>query len=196
MNYSFEYIDIILLAMIAGFIFLRLRGILGKRTGNEENIDSGFSHDFSAEKILKNKLEQSVFDEKAKENFLKGAKIAYEAIIINFASGNLKNIKYLLDKKVFEQFNEALKEREKKGHKSETTFIGINSASIKEHNKINNIIEVTVDFVSEIISCVKDKDNKILSGDPEKVKKVFDTWKFSKNSKSNSPNWLLTDTQI
>ena len=196
MNYSFEYIDIILLAMIAGFIFLRLRGILGKRTRHEENIDSRFSHDFSAEKILKNKLEQSVFDEIAKENFLKGAKIAYETIITNFASGNLKNIKYLLDKKVLEQFNNALKEREKKEHKSETTFIDINSASIKEHNKINNIIEVTVDFVSEIISCVKDKDNQILSGDPEKVKKVFDTWKFSKNSKSNSSNWLLIDTQI
>ena len=196
MNYSFEYIDIILLAMIAGFIFLRLRGILGKRTRHEENIDSRFSHDFSAEKILKNKLEQSVFDEIAKENFLKGAKIAYETIITNFASGNLKNIKYLLDKKVLEQFNNALKEREKKEHKSETTFIDINSASIKEHNKINNIIEVTVDFVSEIISCVKDKDNQILSGDPEKVKKVFDTWKFSKNSKSNSSNWLLIDTQL
>ena len=196
MNYSFEYIDIILLAMIAGFIFLRLRGILGKRTRHEENIDSRFSHDFSAEKILKNKLEQSVFDEKAKENFLEGAKIAYETIITNFASGNLKNIKYLLDNKVFEQFNDALKEREKKERKFETTFIGINSASIKEHNKINNIIEVTVDFVSEIISCVKDKDNQILSGDPEKVKKVFDTWKFSKNSKSNNPNWLLIDTQI
>jgi len=196
MNYSFEYIDIILLAMIAGFIFLRLRGILGKKTEHEENIDSSFSHDFSAEKILKNKLEQSVFDEKAKENFLEGAKIAYETIITNFASGNLKNIKYLLDNKVFEQFNDALKEREKKEHKSETTFIGINSASIKEHNKINNIIEVTVDFVSEIISCVKDKDNKILSGDPKKVKKAFDTWKFSKNSKSNNQNWLLTDTQI
>ena len=196
MNYSFEYIVIILLAMIAGFIFLRLRGILVKRTGHEKNIDSRFSHDFSAEKILKNKLEQSVFDEKAKENFLEGAKIAYETIITNFASGNLINIKYLLDNKVFEQFNDALKEREKKEHKSETTFIGINSASIKEHNKINNIIEVTVDFVSEIISCVKDKDNKILSGDPKKVKKAFDTWKFSKNSKSNNQNWLLTDTQI
>ena len=196
MNYSFEYIDIILLAMIAGFIFLRLRGILGKRTGQEENIDSNFSQDFSAEKILKNKLEQSVFDEKAKENFLEGAKIAYETIITNFASGNLKNIKYLLDNKVFEQFNDALKEREKKERKFETTFIGINSASIKKHNKINNIIEVTVDFVSEIISCVKDKDNQILSGDSEKVKKVFDTWKFSKNSKSNNPNWLLIDTQI
>ena len=196
MNYSFEYIDIILLAMIAGFIFLRLRGILGKRTESEENINSNFPQDFTSENILKNKLEKKDFDEKAKEDFLKGAKVAYETIITNFSSGNLKNIKYLLDKKVFEQFNNALKEREKKEYKSETTFIGISSASIKEHNKINNIIEVTVDFVSEIISCVKDKDNKILSGDPEKVKKVFDTWKFKKDQRSNNPNWLLIDTQI
>ena len=196
MNYSFEYIDIILLAMIAGFIFLRLRGILGKRTGHKESIDSNFSHDFLAEKKLKNKPDQIIFDEKAKEAFLKGAKIAYETVVTNFASGNLKSIKYLLDKKVFDQFNEALKERENKGHMSETTFVGIDSASIKEHNKINSILEVTVDFVSEIISCVKDKDNKILSGDPEKVKKVFDTWKFKKDQRSNNPNWLLIDTQI
>ena len=196
MNYSFEYIDIILLAMIAGFIFLRLRGILGKRTGHEDNVDPNFAQDFSSEKILKNKLEKADFDEKAKEDFLKGAKIAYETIITNFASGNLKNIKYLLDKKVFDQFNEALKEKKSKGYKSETTFIGISSASIKEHNTLNNIIEVTVDYVSEIISCVKDRDNKILSGDPEKVRKVFDTWKFSKDPRSNNPNWLLIDTQI
>ena len=196
MNYSFEYIDIILLAMIAGFIFLRLRGILGKRTGHEENLDSSFAHDFALEKKLKKKATVSNFDEKTKESFLQGAKIAYETIITSFALGNLKNIKYLLGKKVFEQFSEALKERENKGYKSETTFIGISSASIKEHNKVNNIIVVTVDFVSEIISCVKDKDNKILSGDPEKVKKVSDTWKFSKDPRSNNPNWLLVDTQI
>ena len=196
MNYSFEYIDIILLAMIAGFIFLRLRGILGRRTGHKESVDSNFPHDFLAEKKLKNKSDQIIFDEKAKEVFLKGAKIAYETVITNFASGNLKSIKYLLDKKVFDQFNESLRERENKGYMSETTFVGIDSALIKEHNKVNNILEVTVDFVSEIISCIKDKDNKILSGDSEKVKKVFDTWKFKKDSRSNNPNWLLIDTQI
>tara|TARA_Y100000590_G_scaffold10889_1_gene13414 strand:+ start:317 stop:907 length:591 start_codon:yes stop_codon:yes gene_type:complete len=196
MNYSFEYIDIILLAMIAGFIFLRLRGILGRRTGHEENIDSSFQHDFLKEKKIKDQSDKIDFDETAKEDFLKGAKIAYETIITNFASGNLKSIKYLLDKKVFDQFNEALKERKNKGHISETTFIGVDSASIKEHNKMNDIIEVTVDFVSEIISCVKDKNNQILSGDPGKVRKVFDTWKFVKDSKSGNPNWLLIDTQI
>ena len=196
MNYSFEYIDIILLAMIAGFIFLRLRGILGKKTGHEENLNSSFSHDLPTKEILKNKLNLSNFDQEAKENFLKGAKIAYETIIIAFASGNLKNIRSLLGKKVFDQFSEAVKVRENEGHISETTFIGVNSASIKEHKKINNILEVTVDFVSEIISCVKDKNNKILSGDTNKVKKVFDTWIFSKDSRSSNPNWLLIDTQI
>ena len=196
MNYSFEYIDIILLAMIACFIFLRLRGILGRRTGHDKNIDSSFSHDFSPEKILKDKLNESTFDEGAKNNFLEGAKIAYERIITDFASGNLKNIKSLLSKKVFDEFDEALKDRKKNGYTSKTIFIGINSALIKHHKEINNILEVTVDFISEIISCVKDNNNKIISGDPEKSKKVFDTWKFSKDSRSNNPNWLLTDTQI
>ena len=196
MNHSFEYIDIILLAMIAGFIFLRLRGILGRRTEHEENLDAKFPSNFQTEKILKEKSNKFNFDEKTKNDFLKGAKIAYERIIIDFASGSLKNIKSLLSKKVFDQFNEAVKERKKNGYTSKTIFIGINSALIKEHQQINNILEVTVDFISEIISCVKDNNNKIISGDPEKSKKVFDTWKFSKDSRSNNPNWLLTDTQI
>ena len=196
MSNSFEYIDIILLAMIAGFIFLRLRGILGRRTGHEKNLDANFSSNFQTEKTLKEKTNKFSFDEKAKDDFLKGAKIAYENIIIDFASGNLKNIKSLLSKKVFDQFNEAVKERKKNGYTSKTIFIGINSALIKEHKQINNIIEVTVDFISEIISSVKDNNDKIISGNPEKSKKVFDTWKFSKDPKSNNPNWLLTDTQI
>ena len=133
---------------------------------------------------------------RSKNDFLKGAQIAYERIITDFASGNLKNIKSLLSKKVFDQFNEALKERKKSVYISKTIFIGINSALIKEHQQINNILEVTVDFISEIISCVKDNNDKIISGDSEKSKKVFDTWKFSKDSRSNNPNWLLTDTQI
>jgi len=195
MNYSFEYIDIILLAMIAGFIFLRLRGILGKKTGYEQDVSSSFPHDFATKKN-ETKLDVNNFNESAKKEFIKGAKIAYESIITNFASGNLKEIKYLLDKKIFDQFDEAIKERNKKGLFSETTFIGINSADIKDQEQNNNILEVTVNFVSEIISCVKDKDKKIISGDPDTIKKVYDTWKFSRDSRSTSPNWLLIDTQV
>ena len=195
MNYSFEYIDIILLAMIAGFIFLRLRGILGKKTGFKQDISTSFPHDFSVKKNEK-MLDANNFNEVAKKEFINGAKIAYEAIITNFASGNLKEIKYLLHKKIFDQFDEAIKERNNKELFSETTFIGINSADVKEHKQNNNMLEVTVNFVSEIISCVKDKDKKIISGDPDTIKKVYDTWKFSRDSRSTSPNWLLIDTQV
>ena len=194
MNYSFEYIDIILLAMIAGFIFLRLRGILGKKTGFEEDIDSSFAHEAPPAKPRAD-LNANTFDENAKKEFVKGAKIAYETIITNFANGKLKDVKSLLDKNVYQQFEEAIKDRDAKNYSSETTFIGINSAEVKNHQQNKNMLEVTIEFVSEIISCVKDKDNKIVSGDPEKIKKVLDTWKFSKDSRSSNPNWLLIDTQ-
>ena len=194
MSYSFEYIDIILLAMIAGFIFLRLRGILGKKTGFEEDIDSSFAHEAPQVNPIVD-LNAKTFDENAKKEFVKGAQIAYETIITNFARGTLKDIKSLLGKSVYQQFEDAIKDRQSKKLSSETTFIGINSAEVKQHEQNKNMLEVTVEFVSEIISCVKDKDNKVVSGDPEKIKKVLDTWKFSKDSKSTNPNWLLIDTQ-
>jgi len=194
MSYSFEYIDIILLAMIAGFIFLRLRGILGKKTGYEENVQNTFPQDISETK-LKNDLKVDSFDEKAKTDFLSGAKVAYETIITNFSKGQLKDIKSLLDKNIYNQFDDAIKDRKAKNISSETTFIGVNSAEIKEHSQNKNILEVTVEFVSEIISCIKDKNNKVISGDPETVKKVHDIWKFSKDIRSPNPNWFLIDTQ-
>ncbi len=194
MNYSFEYIDIILLAMIAGFIFLRLRGILGRKSEFENKVTTEFKPEFVKETIKKNFKEES-FDDAAKSNFLKGAKIAYENIVTSFSAGNLSGVKNLLDKKIYDQFQDALKDRKKNDEISEMTFIGINLAEIKNHENNNGFLEVKVDFESEIISCVKSKDNKIISGDPKKVKKVFDTWKFSKDIKSNNPNWLLIATE-
>ena len=195
MNYSFEYIDIILLAMIAGFIFLRLRGILGKKSGYEDDLSTSFPQEYQ-NKVKEKKLNTDTFDETQKKEFLKGANIAYETIITSFAKGNISEVKYLLDQSVFEQFKTAIKERNNKGYTSETTFIGINSSEIKSHDVKNNFLEVTVDFVSEIISSIKDKDKNIVSGNPDKIKKVHDTWKFSKDIKSTSPNWLLVDTQV
>ena len=195
MNYSFEYIDIILLAMIAGFIFLRLRGILGKKTGHEEDIGSSFVHDFDFKKPMVKK-EVYEFDDDAKKEFLKGAQIAYETIITSFASGKISEIKTLLNKDVYNSFNEAIKERSTKELKNETTFIGINSAEIKEHNQSNDLLEVSVNFISEIITCIKDKENKIISGDPQKIKRVNDTWMFSRNIRSQKPNWQLVKTEV
>ena len=195
MNYSFEYIDIILLAMIAGFIFLRLRGISGKKTGYEDDVTTSFPHDFQPKK-RKTNVDLNEFDDAQKKEFLKGANIAYETIITNFSKGNLKDIKNLLDNRVYEEFKQAIKERNSKGHISDTTFIGINSSNIKDHKQNNNFLEVTVDFVSEIISSIKDGEKKIISGNPDKIKKVYDTWKFKKDVTNNNPNWLLIDTQV
>ena len=142
------------------------------------------------------KLNANNFNEEAKKEFIMGAKIAYENIITSFANGNIKDVKNLLDKNVFDQFDEAIKDRKSKGLLPDTTFVGINSAFIKDHKQNNNMLEVTVDFVSEIITCVRDKHKNIMSGDPDKVKKVHDTWKFSRDSRSSNPNWLLIDTQV
>jgi predicted lipid-binding transport protein (Tim44 family) len=195
MTYSFEYIDIILLAMIAGFIFLRLRGILGKRTGFEGKAQPQF------DKILKEAAGKQApvketFDENAQKEFLKGAKIAYETIITDFSDNDnkLTTSKPLLNKEIFHQFNNALKERSDRGHYAEITFIGINSATIKEHKKLEKILNVTVEFVAEVITCIKDKDKKIISGDPEKIKKIYDTWVFSRDTTSVNPNWQLVNT--
>ena len=196
MNYSFEYIDIILLAMIAGFIFLRLRGILGKRTGFDGEASSQFDKLVNNVQTEKKVIQKEDFNEVAQKEFLKGAKIAYETIITDFSDNDNKLIssKPLLSKKIYDQFNEALKERSNRGHYAEITFIGVNSAKIKEHKKINKILNVTVDFVSEIITCIKDKDKKIVSGDPDKIKKIYDTWVFSRDTSNNNPNWQLVDT--
>ena len=195
MNYSFEYIDIILLAMIAGFIFLRLRGILGKRTGYEGKTPPQFQEVLKNINVEKKVKQSDKFDEASKEEFLKGAKIAYETIITDFSDNDnrLTTSKPLLSKKIYDQFNEALKERNSKGHYAEITFIGINSALIKEHKKTNIILQVTVDFVGEVITCIKDREKKIISGNPEKIKKIYDTWIFSRDTKSNNPNWQLVD---
>ena len=195
MNYSFEYIDIILLAMIAGFIFLRLRGILGKRTGFEGKSAPQFQEILKkVDPKIKTK-ENLNFDESAQKEFLKGAKIAYETIITDFSDDDNKLVQSnpLLSKKIHDQFNEALKERNKRGHFAEITFIGVNSANIKNHKKENSILKVTVDFVGEVITCIRDKNKKIVSGDPEKIKKIYDTWVFSRDIRSSNPNWQLVD---
>ena len=195
MNYSLEYIDIILLAMIAGFIFLRLRGILGRKTGFEGKLSPQFEKKFEKVNIKSKSLNEN-FDEEAQKDFLNGAKIAYETIITDFSDSDnkLTASKPLLGKKIYDQFKAALKEREAKGNYAEITFIGIKSAIIKTHKKVENSFEVTVDFVSEIITCIKDKDKKIIHGDAKKIKTVYDTWVFSKDINSTSPNWLLIDT--
>ena len=199
MNNSFEYLDIILLAMIAGFIILRLRGILGRKTGHEKKV---FRNPFN-KKITQRDTEKKVvnlssnnLDDVTREQFIKGAKTAYEMIITSFAKGDKNTLKPLLNKEIYRNFSDEIDHRKKEKLKSELTFVGVKSAEIKNFEKKDNIYIFTVNFVSEIITCKKDKNNKVIEGNPDIIKTVNDVWKFSKNMWSNNPNWYLVETQV
>ena len=197
MGNQFSFIDIILLAMFAGFIILRLRNILGRKTGHQGKPTGGyFPKGMEVLKDIENNeaIRTGNVAEETKKQFLKGANIAYEQIITSFANGDKKSLKGLLGKGLFNDFSEVIDKRSKKELKYETTFIGLKSSKILEFKKIENIYKVTVDFVSEIITCVKDKNNKIIEGNPDTIKTVNDVWKFSKNMWSHDPTWYLVET--
>ena len=197
MSSTFEFVDIILLAMLAGFIILRLKNILGRRTGHEGKITNRyFSRGAGVLKDIENNeaIKTGNVGEEARKQFLEGAEIAYEQIITSFTKGDKKSLKPLLGKSLFDDFAEVIDERRKKELKYETTFIGVKSSKILEFKKIENIYKVTVNFVSEIITCAKDKNNQIVEGNPDLIKTVNDVWKFSKNMWSQDPTWYLVET--
>ena len=194
---QFGFIDIILLAMFAGFIILRLRNILGRKTGHQgKPITRYFPKRMEVIKDIENNeaIKEGSVNEETKKQFLKGADVAYEQIITSFAKGDKKSLKGLLGKKLFNDFSEVIDDRKKKELKYETTFIGLKSSKILEFKKIENIYKVTVSFVSEIITCVKNKNNQLIEGNPDTIKTVNDVWKFSKNMWSQDPTWYLVES--
>jgi predicted lipid-binding transport protein (Tim44 family) len=195
MSNSFGYIDIILLGMIAGFIILRLRSILGRKTGHEPKayqnfVEKKFSMPTQDAEPKNQNFE--TLDGKNKKEFLKGAEIAYETILTSFANGDLKKLRNLLTTTMNSNFSSAIEARNKEKVKSEFTFIGIKESSVEKYEKVNDDLSATVKFVAEVIS-VKKKDNKIIEGNPDKIKFVTDIWKFSRNIKNKSPNWHLAE---
>ena len=196
MSNNFGYLDIILLGMIAGFIILRLRSILGRKTGHESKVYPNFAEkNFSMPKQESEPVKQNlnVLEGKNKKEFLKGAEIAYESILTAFSNGDLIKLKALLSSNMFSNFSEALKARNKENIKSEFTFIGVKESSVEKYEKIKDNLFATVKFVAEVISVKRDKDNKIIEGNPDKIKFVTDSWKFTRNIKSKGPNWYLSE---
>ena len=196
MSNSFGYIDIILLGMIAGFIILRLRSILGRKTGHESKVYPGFAEkEFNIPKNEAKPVKQNldILEGKDKKEFLRGAEIAYESILTSFSTGDLIKLKSLLSSNMFSNFSEAIKSRNKDGIKSEFTFIGVKESSVEKYEKISNNLFATVKFIAEVISVKKDKDDKIIEGNPDKIKFVTDSWKFTRNIKQKDPNWYLSE---
>ena len=197
MSNNFGYLDLILLAMIAGFIILRLRNVLGRKTGHESKVVSNLSEKKFEEfkKTIKLKKQPTEFDTNQKKQFLEGAEIAYETIINSFAKGDKKSLKDLVTEEMNKNFESAIEERNSKNIKSELTFIGIKSSTIEKFEKTAEALFFTVKFISEIISIKKDKDNNVIEGDPNKIKTVIDRWKFTRKISSMNPNWYLAETK-
>jgi predicted lipid-binding transport protein (Tim44 family) len=193
MSENFGYIDIILLAMLAGFIFLRLRNVLGKGADNSP-IKSEFvnraEENFSFVNEVKEKSKELTFDE---DSFKKGAEYAYEMIINSFANGDKKTLKTLLTKKLYDDFEKIIDERNEKKLKSDLTFVGIQKLSIDKVSNIETKYKVTARFISQIITCLRDEQGNVVEGDPEKTKVTTDVWSFERDLKDKDPTWYLSE---
>jgi predicted lipid-binding transport protein (Tim44 family) len=231
MNENFP-IDIILFAMIAVFLVLRLRSVLGRRDGHEgdghrdpfnqpdvsEREDSNIvqlsekskSQDFvnqqneTAEKKAPKEEPSSIpgindirkaapaFSE---EEFLSGAKLAFEMILGAFAVGDVAALRPLLNSEVMANFKHVIKDREDNEYTQENSLIGIKEAEIVEASVDKNTANVTVKFVSDQVNVTRDKDGDAIEGDPKTVTQIIDFWTFSHKTKSRNPNWVLIATR-
>ncbi len=129
------------------------------------------------------------------DTFLKGARAAYEIIVTAFAEGNRKTLKGLLSREVYEGFAGAISDRESRGEQVDQSFVGIKSADIVEAELKNRAAQVTVKFVSELISATRDRGGEVVTGDPKRIKEVTDIWTFAREVDSRDPNWRLVATQ-
>ena len=129
------------------------------------------------------------------DSFLKGARAAYELIVTAFAEGNRKTLKSLLSREVYDGFAGAIADREGRGEQVDQSFVGIKSADIVEAELKNGSANVTIKFVSELISATRDKAGEVVTGDPKRIKEVTDIWTFARETSSRDPNWKLIATQ-
>ena len=202
MSEAFQYIDILILAIIAGIVLLRLRSVLGRRTGHEKTDKTSYNYETpqtsQEEKVIpiepktsSSKREDGWFDN---DDFLRGAANAYETIVTNFENGNKDALKSLLSDEVLNSFSSVIDERNSKNETVEFNFIGIEKSEIVHKDLKKNPMEVTVRFISEMITCIKNSKDEVISGSLNQVQKITDVWTFEKIKDKKSSNWLLTAT--
>ena len=195
MNDNFGYIDIVLLAIVAGIIVLRLRSVLGK--GAEDSatrIKKPSIVDAQFEETVSSRVEENIhLREFKEETFLKGAQAAYEMIVNAFAAADKKTLKDLTSPEVYKSFVAVLDERKNKKYVNQFTFIGIKKTKIENVDKKDSFYSVKTRFVSEIISCVKDANNNVIEGSADEIQTVNDVWSFSRDLNSDDLTWHLTE---
>ena len=230
MDNGIQFFDIILFAMIAVFLVLRLRSVLGRRDGHEGEFSNFFRQSSQEKKQetdeyneddnviaietetvnvkaepkakletktnLQTKLEEIVaadndFDI---DEFISGARIAFEYILNAYATGDANELKPLLSDEVFNNFNISIREREMAGQTMEETLIGISKAELIEAEMEGTVVQLTVKFISDQIHALKDSNGNVVEGDPDKIVSITDFWTFTRDTRSKDPNWLLSAT--
>ena len=205
MSEAFQYIDILILAIIAGIVLLRLRSVLGRRTGHEKTDRSSYNYEqpqqsstSQTEKAVKIAPTSQSSEREAgwfnQDDFLRGASNAYETIVTNFENGNKDALKPLLSEDVMDSFSSVIDDRNANEEKVEFNFIGIEKSEIIHKDLKSNPMEVTVRFISEMITCIKNNKDEVISGSLNQVQKITDVWTFSKIQNKQSSNWLLAAT--
>lgn len=213
-----QYIDIIILLLVVVFILQRLKSVLGTRPQGESTKLS----DESAAKIFdiimkeaeknkqknndKEELKEINLTETQKtlaqipnfeeKNFLTGAKKAFEIILTAFSKADLETLEMLVNKTIYNKFKDIIEQRKNEGITAELDFIGFDKAEIIDAkiNK-NNIAKITVEFVSQQVNLLKDKEEKIIEGDDQYIQTITDKWTFEKAITSTNPNWVLVSTK-
>ncbi|EDP62129.1 hypothetical protein BAL199_11141 [alpha proteobacterium BAL199] len=217
------YLDIILLAMLAGFVIFKLRSVLGRRTGHERRPTDPFAEspetndngnivrlpDRSAESvdgsdddvpgssmaagIMQIKLADDGFDER---QFLQGAKSAFAMIVEAFAKGDVDGLRPLLSRELYGGFASAIEACEKAGEIQETTIVTIRSADVVEASLENSVAKVTVEFVTEQVKVTRSSDGEVIDGDPDRIDILTDIWTFARDIGNRDPNWELVATRV
>ena len=218
--------DLIFFVLVAAFLIIRLRSVLGKRTGNEKRPKDFFIYQDTSitsnkkKSLTKNQSEKIIINDKLKLNkeidskkysdlqkirffddsfspkrFIEGAKIAFQKIIDSYAKGEINKVKNLIGNNVFSIFSREIKSRSSKKQVLEHTLVSIKSANIQEIDVKSNMADIVVKFVSEQVNLLKNEKGKILKGNDEYIENHTNYWTFSKDLKSNNPNWKLVVTK-
>jgi predicted lipid-binding transport protein (Tim44 family) len=127
--------------------------------------------------------------------FVEGAKSAYEMIVTAFAQGDRQTLRNLLSKDVLDGFERAIADRETRGEKAETTFVSIDKAELVSVEVRNRVAQVTIRFLSKLITATRDAGGRVIDGNPEQVVDVTDVWTFARTLGSRDPNWQLVATE-
>lgn len=226
MGNGVPFLDIILLALFAGFVIFKLRSVLGRRTGHERRRPDSFTEpaqsndngdgnvvrlpDRSADAVETDVEEAEpsasmaagvmrikLADERFDEReFLHGSKMAFGMIVEAFAKGDVDALRPLLSSELYGGFASAIETREKAGETQETTIVTIRSADIVEAALENHIAKVTVEFITEQVKVTRNADGEVVDGDPDRIDILTDIWTFARDIRARDPNWELVATRV